>query len=457
MKSILLFLSVLGIHISAFCQTISHQIPVNSTENPCISDSLYAQIERQIAQNRKLLNLSSTAPLLSNLTPLEWPLRTANGLNDCGYYLISAHVDLNTASGSVQDWNCGSKTYDGHRGNDIVPWPFIWDKMDHNQVEVIAAASGKIIAKTDTAFDRVCKPNGKETNNYISIQHADGSVALYVHIKKGSLTTKKIGETVNVGEYLGTIGSAGQSTGAHLHFEIRADGTFANYIDPFAGSCNKGITQSWWVNQKPYKEPDLLKLSIHSKWPYMGVCPNTTDTLYEIDTIIAKSGASVVFYACSKDVTTGNTWNFKIVDSKNKVVDSWDYTSTSTRSNSTLGWDKNLPTVPGKYTYQGTFNGKTCFKEFVIVTPVGIQLLTNQTKIKVTQNPSCHSFKVNLADMPTANTIFQITNSLGQQVTNYSLFDEATELPLPINSGFYLYQLFTDNQLVALGKLIVTK
>ena len=50
---------------------------------------------------------------------LEWPLRASVGFTDCGYYAISAHVDQNTTAGVYSDYNCGSITYDGHKGTDI--------------------------------------------------------------------------------------------------------------------------------------------------------------------------------------------------------------------------------------------------------------------------------------------------------------------------------------------------
>ena len=54
--------------------------------------------------------------------------------------------------------------------------------------------------------------------------HADGSVAWYGHMKAGSLTNKAVGQTVSSGEYLGIVGSSGNSTGPHLHFGIRVNG-----------------------------------------------------------------------------------------------------------------------------------------------------------------------------------------------------------------------------------------
>lgn len=63
--------------------------------------------------------------------------------------------------------------------------------------------------------------------NQISIEHADGSVATYMHLS--TLPTLRVGEYVEEGTMIGSQGSTGISTGKHLHFQIEKDG---EYIDP---------------------------------------------------------------------------------------------------------------------------------------------------------------------------------------------------------------------------------
>ena len=47
-------------------------------------------------------------------------------------------------------------------------------------------------------------------------------MAWYGHLKRGSVTPKVVGAPVAAGEYLGTGGRFGNSTGPHLHFELDA-------------------------------------------------------------------------------------------------------------------------------------------------------------------------------------------------------------------------------------------
>lgn len=428
----------------------------NDENHPCISDNEYQEMEKEIAKNVKLLGLDKLKNMKVASTSLQWPLKPTVNLTDCGYYYISAFVDLDATS-AVKDWNCGARTYNGHRGIDIVSWPFIWDKMDQNLVDVIAAASGTIVAKVDGNPDRVCNGvgGGSTSNNYITIQHADGSQALYVHVKTGSMTTKTIGQTVVTGEFLAHPGSAGQSSGQHLHFEIRSLGTFASYIDPNYGTCNTAIGASWWASQKPYTEPEIVKLSTHSNWPYYGTCPNTHDTTYYADNFISTTGAQGIFHVATKHVTTGMTWNFRILNPNGSVFDFWNYTSTMTLNTSILAWPKTLPTVPGVYTFEGTFNNIVCNKTFTIQGVTNVNDYNLSSNINLYPNPSNGKISIQISDDMIFDNELELTivNALGQSIKKTPITSHHSELELNLASGLYLYQISNSNNITKTGKL----
>lgn len=62
---------------------------------------------------------------------------------------------------------------------------------------------------------------------YVVIDHGDGYRSLYAHLL--SNLQVRVGDQVEQGQRIGTMGSTGDSTGVHLHFEIHDKG---NYVDP---------------------------------------------------------------------------------------------------------------------------------------------------------------------------------------------------------------------------------
>ena len=63
--------------------------------------------------------------------------------------------------------------------------------------------------------------------NYVVIDHGDGISTVYAHASK--LLVSK-GDTVKQGDVIAKVGTTGNSTGYHLHFEFRKNG---KYTDPF--------------------------------------------------------------------------------------------------------------------------------------------------------------------------------------------------------------------------------
>ncbi|NDP42706.1 MAG: peptidoglycan DD-metalloendopeptidase family protein [Aromatoleum sp.] len=244
--------------------------------SPARHTEIKASVDASIEALRKAGTLPATVRKDAT-TPVKfgWPLQYVPGHPETEPRTVYNYLDHNPAfPGQLQDYACGTRSYDtpagyNHQGTDITPFPFGWRKMDNDELIVVAAAPGIILGRADGAFDRSCQLNSGYWNA-IYIQHADGSVAWYGHLKKNSLTRHPIGAAVQAGEYLGVMGSSGSSTGPHLHFELYDAG--GNLVDPFAGACNVG-TVSRWTAQRPYDEPAINLLTTSSAAIEFNVCP----------------------------------------------------------------------------------------------------------------------------------------------------------------------------------------
>ncbi len=102
--------------------------------------------------------------------------------------------------------------------------PITGEKKHHNGMD-IAANSGTAVFAADGGKVVLAEWYGGY-GNCIMIEHGNGYKTLYGHL---SYIGVKEGQYVNQGDTIGQVGSTGNSTGPHLHFEVYANG---NRIDP---------------------------------------------------------------------------------------------------------------------------------------------------------------------------------------------------------------------------------
>lgn len=141
-------------------------------------------------------------------------------------WFVSNYVDVNHVVGEYLDYSGGYFSYDEHLGVDFALADF--DQMDSG-VTVYAAKCGVVTNLHDGEFDRQTSAN-QSAWNYIEITHDDGSRTLYGHLQRGSLAVQ-VGQQVSAGQTIANVGSSGNSSGAHLHFELID--ALGNHQDPF--------------------------------------------------------------------------------------------------------------------------------------------------------------------------------------------------------------------------------
>ncbi|MDH6137278.1 murein DD-endopeptidase MepM/ murein hydrolase activator NlpD [Kitasatospora sp. MAA4] len=74
--------------------------------------------------------------------------------------------------------------------------------------------------------------------NQIVLKLADGRYAQYAHLSRLDVST---GQQVTAGQQVGASGSTGNSTGPHLHFEIRTSNSYGDVIDPIGYLAGHGV------------------------------------------------------------------------------------------------------------------------------------------------------------------------------------------------------------------------
>lgn len=122
----------------------------------------------------------------------------------------------------------------------------------HGGIDIVGLDDDTVYAIADGTVDAVpYEANG--FGYYVRQLLPDGRRIYYGHMAKGSICVKA-GQSIKTGDKLGTMGSTGNSTGAHTHIELRIKGTSKESLDisELTGIPNiKGIYE--------YKEEEDMK------------------------------------------------------------------------------------------------------------------------------------------------------------------------------------------------------
>ncbi|WP_395572936.1 M23 family metallopeptidase [Streptomyces sp. BK79] len=81
--------------------------------------------------------------------------------------------------------------------------------------------------------------DGPAYGNAVVIKHGNGTYSQYAHLSKVNV---KIGQIVKTGQSIAKSGNTGNSSGPHLHFEIRTTPNYGSAVDPVSFLRAKGVT-----------------------------------------------------------------------------------------------------------------------------------------------------------------------------------------------------------------------
>ena len=103
--------------------------------------------------------------------------------------------------------------------------PILGIEQFHNGIDMAAPGGSPILAAYDGEV--VAADYNSSMGNYIMINHGDGLYTIYMH---ASALYVSQGSTVARGDKIAAVGSTGRSTGNHLHFSVRSNGS---YVSPW--------------------------------------------------------------------------------------------------------------------------------------------------------------------------------------------------------------------------------
>ena len=105
--------------------------------------------------------------------------------------------------------------------------PFDGTTKNHNGIDyalpmntnVLSNVSGTVVTSSYDA---------EGYGNYVVVKDGTGKLHYYAHLNKSNVN---VGDVINVNDSIGLSGSSGRSTGAHLHYEVKDNGTSVNPSD----------------------------------------------------------------------------------------------------------------------------------------------------------------------------------------------------------------------------------
>ena len=177
-------------------------------------DALLSQISNQEdeleAREAQLRAASDAATAEIAAAERELAAQIANVPSESGFlWPLPGRYNLSSLFGSRKHPITGKAN--NHTGIDIPA---------SSGTSILAAKSGVVTTSTYNS----------SYGNYVVVSHSDGTSTLYAHMVRRGCSK---GDTVSQGDVIGYVGTTGSSTGNHLHFEVRVNGSRVDPINYF--------------------------------------------------------------------------------------------------------------------------------------------------------------------------------------------------------------------------------
>ena len=101
--------------------------------------------------------------------------------------------------------------------------PFSGEGAFHRGVDISTGYGAPILAPADAVVEAAQEENGY--GRAVVLDHGHGMSTVFGHMSSFAVTT---GQHVHRGDVIGYVGLSGRSTGPHVHYEVRINGTPVN-------------------------------------------------------------------------------------------------------------------------------------------------------------------------------------------------------------------------------------
>ena len=187
MKAITTLIFVFIVLVSS-CSDSSDNIPPDDDDSDINGNAVQTCVEKDLPSLVPVFDLNIIFP----------PWTTS-------FYILPYNI------GATFFVNQGNNTGFGHSGF----WRYGYDFTMNIGTEILAARDGIVVHANDGTSDG--NPNG---TNLITIQHDDGTVALYSHLTLNGVLVN-VGDSIKQGDLIGLSGNTGNTGGLpHLHFSL---------------------------------------------------------------------------------------------------------------------------------------------------------------------------------------------------------------------------------------------
>jgi murein DD-endopeptidase MepM/ murein hydrolase activator NlpD len=282
------------------------------------------------------------------------------------------YLDVNPLPDAITDYNGGTFTYDGHNGYDTTLGGD-FAAMDAG-VPIFAAAAGTITQVSDGHFDRQTGFNSAPAN-YIVEDFGNGWTAEYYHLTVTSKTVQ-VGQTVAAGQLIGLVGSSGNSTDAHLHFDLQHNGDLVETYDE---------PNAYWLNPLPYQGSvpvTLMAQGITNSSPF----DDSQEGPVSIAQFPASSGWDVWYWYRLSYLKPTDTSSVNWYDPQGDLVTTFNASTSTEQHYDFNGWFINSATYssdPGNWRVAVVVDGKEVGSQNFVVTPSA-----GLPRVKLTAGPN---------------------------------------------------------------------